>query len=123
MFDDYKWAFFATEHLIQQGFKKIIHFAGPKNQNFSSNREKGFIDAHRKYGIVVSSDQIFETGLLVKDGERVMDRLIESQNLPDGIFAVNDPTALGAMKALKRKTSSDKFSLLQENCSNRDFII
>ncbi len=102
VFDDYKWAFFATEHLIQQGLKKIIHFAGPKNQNFSSNREKGFIDAHRKYGIKVSSDQIIETGLLVKDGERVMDQLIESQNLPDGIFAVNDPTALGAMKVLKR---------------------
>lgn len=102
VFDDYKWAFFATDHLIQQGLKKIIHFSGPKNQNFSSNREKGFIDAHRKYGIVVSSDQICETGLLVEDGERVMDRLIESQNLPDGIFAVNDPTALGAMKVLKR---------------------
>ena len=24
--DDYKWAFFATEHLIYQGYKKIFHF-------------------------------------------------------------------------------------------------
>ena len=31
-----------------------------------------------------------------------MNSLIQSQNLPDGIFAVNDPTALGAMKALKK---------------------
>jgi len=102
VFDDYKWAFFATEHLLQQGLKKIFHFSGPKNQSFSSNREKGFIDAHRKYGIKVSNDQIFETDLLVKDGERVVERLIESQNLPDGIFAVNDPVALGALKVLKR---------------------
>jgi len=26
LIDDYKWAFFATEHLIYQGYKKIFHF-------------------------------------------------------------------------------------------------
>ena len=31
LFDDYKWAFFATEHLIYQDYKKIFHLAGPTN--------------------------------------------------------------------------------------------
>ena len=102
VFDDYKWAFFATEHLIQQGYKNIIHLSGPKNNTLSNNRAKGFIEAHRKYGKNVSNDQIVETGFLIEDGERIMNSLIQSGKLPDGIFAVNDPTALGAMKVLKR---------------------
>jgi DNA-binding LacI/PurR family transcriptional regulator len=68
----------------------------------SNNRAKGFKDAHRKYKIKVAEDQIVETGFNVTDGERIMDKLIKTDNLPDGIFAVNDPVALGAMKSLKR---------------------
>ncbi|MCG6190481.1 LacI family DNA-binding transcriptional regulator [Maribellus maritimus] len=102
VFDDYKWAFFATEHLIQQGLKKIIHLTGPMQHNFAKNRAKGFEDAHRKYGIKISHEQFIETGLLIEDGEQIIEHLIKIKNLPDGIFAVNDPTALGAMRALKR---------------------
>jgi LacI family transcriptional regulator len=36
------------------------------------------------------------------DGERIIDKLIKAGNSFDGIFAVNDPTALGALKAIKR---------------------
>jgi DNA-binding LacI/PurR family transcriptional regulator len=100
--DDYKWAFFATEHLIYQGYKKIFHFAGHSGLLFSQNRKNGFLDAHRKHKLVVENSSIIETGLMICDGERVMEKLIKNNNIPDAIFAVNDPTAIGAMKLLKR---------------------
>jgi DNA-binding LacI/PurR family transcriptional regulator len=100
--DDYKWAFFATEHLIYQGYKKIFHFSGPQQLAFSQNRTKGFIDAHKKHKMKIDDRSIFDTGLMISDGEREMEKLISTGNLPDAIFAVNDPTAIGAMKALKR---------------------
>jgi DNA-binding LacI/PurR family transcriptional regulator len=100
--DDYKWAFFATEHLIYQGYKKIFHFAGPSGLMFSQNRKNGFLDAHRKHKLVVEGSSIIETGLMISDGEREMERLIKENNIPDAIFAVNDPTAIGAMKILKK---------------------
>ena len=100
--DDYKWAFFATEHLIYQGFKKIFHFSGPSGLMFTQNRKNGFIDAHRKHKIVVEGNSIIETGLMICDGEREMEKLIKNNNIPDAIFAVNDPTAIGAMKVLKK---------------------
>lgn len=31
IFDDYQWAYKATEHLIDQGYKKIYHLSGPCN--------------------------------------------------------------------------------------------
>jgi LacI family transcriptional regulator len=102
LLDDYKWAFFATEHLIYQGFKKIFHFSGPAGLMFTQNRQNGFIDAHRKHKLKFEESAIIETGLMICDGEREMEKLIKENNMPDAIFAVNDPTAIGAMKLLKR---------------------
>jgi LacI family transcriptional regulator len=101
-FDDYKWAFFATEHIIFQGYRKIFHFSGPKVLGLSRNRIQGFIDALKKHRITVSTDLIIETGLYISDGERITQKLIDSNNLPEAIFCVNDPTAIGAMKNLKQ---------------------
>ena len=100
--DDYKWAFFATEHLIYQGYKKIFHFSGPAVMTFAQNRKNGFIDAHRKHKLPFDDSSIIETGLMISDGEREMEKLIKNNNIPDAIFAVNDPTAIGAMKVLKK---------------------
>ena len=101
LIDDYKWAFFATEHLIYQGYKKIFHFSGPEGLMFTQNRKNGFIDAHRKHKLEVKNGSIIETGLLISDGEREMEKLIKNNNVPNAIFAVNDMTAIGAMKVLK----------------------
>ena len=100
--DDYKWAFFATEHLIYQGYKIILHFSGPAGLTFTQNRKNGFIDAHRKHKLAIDTNTIIETGLMISDGEREMEKLIQNDNIPDAIFAVNDPTAIGAMKVLKK---------------------
>ncbi len=100
--DDYKWAFFATEHLIYQGYKKILHFSGPQILSFSQNRIRGFIDAHKKHKLKIEEGYILETGLMISDGEREMEKLITSHNMPDAVFCVNDPTAIGAMKMLKK---------------------
>lgn len=102
VFDDYKWAFFATEHLIYQGYKKIFHFSGPLSLTLSRNRMHGFTDALKKHRIEIVGDKIFETGFNIEDGEKMMNKLIETNNLPEAIFSVNDPTAIGAMKAIKK---------------------
>jgi LacI family transcriptional regulator len=102
LIDDYKWAFFAVEHLIYQGYKKIFHFSGPEGLMFSQNRENGYIAAHRKHKLEVVKGSIIETGLLISDGEREMEKLIKNNQIPDAIFAVNDMTAIGALKVLKK---------------------
>lgn len=102
IFDDYKWSFFATEHLITQGCKNIVHFMAPKHLMLSANRKQGFIDAHKKHKLEVQPEQIIESGLMINDGEREVEKLIKMNKLPDGIFAANDPMAVGAIRALKR---------------------
>jgi DNA-binding LacI/PurR family transcriptional regulator len=57
---------------------------------------------HCTHKLKIDSDSIIETGLMIGDGEREMEKLIKNNNLPDAIFAVNDSTAIGAMKVLKK---------------------
>lgn len=102
VFNDYKWALFATEHLIAQGCKNILHLSGPPHLKLMQDRINGFKRALEKYKLPCGNDRIVETGIFIEDGERVMEKLIQSGTLPDAIFATNDPTAIGAIKALKK---------------------
>jgi LacI family transcriptional regulator len=125
VFDDYKWAFFATEHLIESGCRNIVHLSGPQSLSFSKNRIKGFADAIKKHHLPYSKGSVIETGLFVEDGIRCMQKLIDSQNVPDALFAVNDPTAIGAIKALKRngyKVPEDVAVVGFSECSFADLI-
>lgn len=99
--DDYKLAFFATEHLIYNGFKKIYHFEGPVNLSVSKERKRGFIDAMKKHHREISENTIKTAGVFSDKGYTAMQGLITKNDLPDAIFCFNDPTALGALKAIK----------------------
>jgi DNA-binding LacI/PurR family transcriptional regulator len=88
--------------LIEQGCKKIFHFSGPKHLTLSRNRIRGFERALEKHKLPFDESQVIETGFFIEDGERIMEHLIKANNVPDGIFATNDPTAIGALKVLKK---------------------
>jgi len=100
LFDDYKWALFATEHLIVQGYKDIVHLEGSKNLTLTKNRLRGFIDAHKKYKIPVG--KIIPCGFKMEDGERIAQKMIESNTVPRALFAANDSSAIGAMRIFKK---------------------
>ncbi|MDG2280196.1 MAG: LacI family DNA-binding transcriptional regulator [Flavicella sp.] len=99
VFDDYKWAFFATEHLLVQGHTDIVHLSGPKNLLLSKNRSQGFDAAHRKHKIPVGRK--IPCGFSMEEGERVALDLIKKDEVPTAIFAASDPGAIGAMKVFK----------------------
>jgi len=101
IFDDFKWSFFATEHLIKQGYKKIYHLSGYKNMTISKQRILGYTKALQKHNIPISPNYIIEAGFFIDDGFRSVENLIKKGEIPEAIFCVNDPVAIGAMKALK----------------------
>ena len=101
--DDYKLAFFATEHLIYSGFKKIYHFAGPEKLSVTMERKRGFLDAMKKHHRDISENSVLTTGVFSDKGYDAMKMLIQKNDLPEAIFCFNDPTALGALKAIKEE--------------------
>lgn len=100
--DDYQGAFNATQHLVQQGFTRIAHLAGPKNLIIAQQRLKGYLDALEQGGLPVRKNYIVHSGLTEEDGVRDMSMLLAVKPLPDALFCVNDRKAIGAMLALKR---------------------
>lgn len=100
LFDDYKWAFFTTEHLINQGNKNIIHVASNEKHSYAINRILGYRNAMTKHKL--TPQPITYSELSVTRGEQVAQKLIESNTIPDAIFS-NDFFAIGAMKTFKKQ--------------------
>lgn len=99
--DDYDGAFKAVEHLVMVGCKRIAHLAGPENLRITANRRNGYLDALRKHNIPIDEDLIKYVDF---DRQKTIDATthwLQSDNRPDGIFAISDRVAIGAMLAIK----------------------
>jgi LacI family transcriptional regulator len=89
----------ATTHLLDHGRRRIAHIGGPPIQH-AKRREEGYLEALRARRITPDPDLIVRTGFMEADGYRAMRELLERTPRPDAVFAANDPTAIGAMKAI-----------------------
>jgi LacI family transcriptional regulator len=99
--DDFKGAYEATEHLIQQGCSRIAHIAGPQHVSIFRQRLDGYKEALRANGFSIDEELIVAGALTIETGYSCMSQLAGLKNKPDGVFAAEDFSALGAMKALK----------------------
>ena len=102
LIDDYKWAFRAVEHLLDQGCRRIVHLSGPENLQISRHRRQGYEDALRKYGLPVDGNLVIPCGVMMESGVTAAYKILEMEERPDAVFAFNDPTAIGAMKTLQK---------------------
>ncbi|MFO7447992.1 MAG: LacI family DNA-binding transcriptional regulator [Ignavibacteriaceae bacterium] len=100
--DDQASAYNAVKYLIDKGYKKIVHLAGAPNLIICRNRSTGYENALMDHGLA-SEINVIKGGMHEQDGYDSMDKLIKEGNIPDAIFAVNDPVAIGAFKRLKEE--------------------
>ncbi|MDN4164095.1 LacI family DNA-binding transcriptional regulator [Cytophagales bacterium LB-30] len=101
--DDYDGAFRATQHLIETGCKRILHLAGPEHLSVSVNRAHGYKAALKANNIEYDPTLMVTTGFKQQDGTDIMTKLLDEGLKFDGIFAVADPVAIGAMLVLKKR--------------------
>lgn len=95
--NDYDGAYKATEHLIQNGYKKVAHIGGPLSLRLSRNRLNGYKDALTQYKIPIRNNLIVESDLSKKGAWLCAQKLLTQKNNPDAVFCVNDPTAIQVM--------------------------
>jgi LacI family transcriptional regulator len=100
--DDYAGAFEATRHLVSQGCRRIAHIGGQQHVSIFNQRLKGYIDALNVHGLQVDDDLIVYGKVSIESGRECMQKLLSLSVKPDGVFAVEDYTALGAMQAIKK---------------------
>jgi DNA-binding LacI/PurR family transcriptional regulator len=101
--DEYEGAFKAVEHLIKKGCKRIAHLAGPVHTSVSTNRMKGYIDAMKKHNLAVNEKLIVRCNAFEDDALQGIKKIMQSRPHPDGIFFINDLSAIVAMGFLRKK--------------------
>lgn len=97
--DDVEVGVLATEHLIRLGHKRIGHLRGTTTST-SKKRFEGYKQALVNNGIPLDKSLVRACGLMESDGYRAMKEWLAEGDVPTAIFAVNDPTAIGAMQAM-----------------------
>jgi len=96
----------ATEHLIKQGCRNIAHIRGRDNST-GARRFEGYRQALLRHGLPYNEKLVVARRTVDIDsiwhGAEAMQTLLGRTPRPDGVFAYNDPLAIGAMKAILAK--------------------
>jgi len=99
--DDFNGAYRAVSHLIETGRRRIAHLTGSNSLYISRKRREGYEAALRDHDLPVRGEYIIYGGYHEEDGRSGAMKLLELEELPDGLFAINDPVALGAFLHLQ----------------------
>jgi len=97
--DDERVGHLATDHLLDRGRRAIAHIGGPALAH-AKRREKGWRDALRARAIKPPDEWIVRGGFMESEGYQAMKDLLQVRPKIDAVFAANDPSAIGAMKAI-----------------------
>lgn len=101
--DDFQGGFTATEHLIKQGCRRIVHFSGDLNLEIYKNRCEGYKAALKKHGLPIRKEYIIQVNSKIESGASAIAELWEMEEKPDAIFSAGDYAALGAIQELKKR--------------------
>jgi len=98
--DDFQGGKLITEHLLQRGRKRILHLATSKKLHVGFERHRGFAEALYEAGVSYNEDLVMYCDTPQKAFE-AKDQIIEKAPKIDGIFAVNDFTAIAVLNILR----------------------
>lgn len=101
--DDEMIGITAAEHLIEIGCKKIAHLRGPET-SAGIGRLNGYRKTIAKYKLKSLPGYVVGLGTVdvhsTERGAELTKQLLGLNPRPDGIFAYNDPLAIGAIEAI-----------------------
>lgn len=100
--DNFRAGYEATAHLIEQGCRRIVHAGGNLLRNVYNERLKGYMKALADNKIDFDPELTFITDMSGKSGTETAVKILNMEQLPDGIFAANDTSAVAMMVELIR---------------------
>lgn len=113
LIDNPQGGYTAVKHLINQGRKHIAFCGGSSKHPSIQGRFNGYLRAMREsFGL--SEDQIRSKGWVFLEpdetsptlGYEACEKLLNAKTKPDAVFAVNDGTAIGCLRRIKKHNLS-----------------
>ena len=103
--EDENAAFQATEHLIENGCKRIMHITGNFTATIYENRLTGYKNALKEYNIKYDKNLVKHISMHPDAATDLIKEVVNSKKeLPDAIFCANDVTAIAIIKYLTEET-------------------
>jgi DNA-binding LacI/PurR family transcriptional regulator len=90
----------AVDHLVSLGHRDIAYVDGPRG-TIAADRRRGYQDAMRAHGLT-ARERVLPGDGTEASGTGAADALLAGGNLPTGVVAFNDQSALGVLDALLR---------------------
>lgn len=104
--DNFRGAYDATEHLINNGYKRIAALAGSEFLSITSERLAGYHDALKAHGLQYSKEYLqhcFYGGMVFSEVEEGVNKLLTLKQKPDAIITTSDKLTTGCLRTLKRR--------------------
>ncbi len=101
--NNFRGAYDATVHLIEQGHRRIGCISGPIRSKLRIDRLAGYSKALADYGLAHDEQLIHEGDYTPPSGVRLSRVLLDLPDPPTAIFAFNDMMALGVMQTLNER--------------------
>jgi len=102
-------AFYATEHLIYQGYKRIAHITSSPFLSISQERLSGYKAALEKHNVPFQESLVQycnHGGMIAQEVEDALNNLFKLKVKPDAIFTAGDrltTVCFGILKRMKQK--------------------
>lgn len=101
--DNYMGASLATQHLLDQGRRRVGHIAGPLDWWEARQRKQGWQDTLQKAGLTIADTHWVEGNWNSASGETAFEQLLESYPEMDAVFSANDQMALSVLRVVHRR--------------------
>ena len=98
--DDFEGARIATTHLIETGARKIVHLSASPHLLIGKNRYEGYCTALRNHQIEIEERLVLKCDTR-EDVISLQKHILALAPEIDGVFAVNDSTAIATMQVLQ----------------------
>lgn len=99
LLDNFRGAYTATEHLIRQGRKNIIHVTCDMNYDVGLERLNGFVQAMHDYRMPLGPDSILYADHFEATAYQQTRKRLSQGTRPDACFAGADKPAFGVIRA------------------------
>lgn len=122
--DNKKGAKLATQHLINRGYRKIVHLANAPHLSITKERLAGYQEALTENGFKIDPANItycHHGGSSQKEVDTAVQYFLSMNDKPDAIFVASDRLSIGCLTALK-KFSEKNYNPAIAGFSNSDVL-
>lgn len=104
--DNYKGAYDATMHLVQNGYRNIATLSNPDVLSIARERLAGYKAALQDSGLGLKGELIkycYHGGMILSEVESAMNELLSLKKKPDAILACSDKLTTGCLRIMKAR--------------------